>query len=216
MAWEGDLEQAHAPLSVTLTLADEIDISRGDMISERSGAGGGAKAIEATMVWFDVKPLDLAGDYLIKHTSQMVPARVEAVEYRVNMNTLHAEAVTSLAMNEVGVVQDFFGAADVHRSLSGESRGGRFHLNRPTDECDGGGRHDRLGGTELRRKAQWTGWCGWCVRPIPSGARLNLPEEDEAAVKKLRSCARDSYKDYVVMSELDQKSLDQRSRSKKP
>ena len=79
-------------MSVTLTLEDEIDISRGDMIS--SGPEPlAARAIEATMVWFDAKPLDPAGHYLVKHTSQIVPARVESVEYRVNVNTLHAEPV---------------------------------------------------------------------------------------------------------------------------
>ena len=76
---------------MTLTLADEIDISRGDMI-----AGGPEprrrESIEATMVWFDGKPLDPAGEYLIKHTSQIVPVRVEAVEYRVDINTLHSES----------------------------------------------------------------------------------------------------------------------------
>ncbi len=104
VTWDGDLEYAHAPLSVTLTLADEIDISRGDMISSGPEPAA-AKSIEATVVWFDGKPLDLAGDYLIKHTSQIVPVRVEAVEYRVDINTLHAEQVTSLSMNEVGVVK---------------------------------------------------------------------------------------------------------------
>ena len=94
VTWDGDLPAAHAPLSVTLTLADEIDISRGDMISSGPEPTS-ARAFEATMVWFDSKPLDLAGDYLVKHTSQIVPVRVEAVDYRVNINTLHAEQVTS-------------------------------------------------------------------------------------------------------------------------
>jgi sulfate adenylyltransferase large subunit len=97
VTYDGDLDAAHAPLSVTLTLADEIDISRGDMI-----AGGAppvsARAVEATIVWFDGKPLDPAGHYLIKHTAQIVPARVDGVEYRVNVNTLHAEPVLTLSM----------------------------------------------------------------------------------------------------------------------
>ena len=64
-----------------------------------------ARAIEATMVWFDAQAAGSGGHYLIKHTSQIVPARVESVEYRVNVNTLQAEPVRRLAMNEVGVVR---------------------------------------------------------------------------------------------------------------
>ena len=104
MTWEGDLEVAHAPMSVTLTLRDEIDISRGDMISSGPDPAS-SRALEATIVWFDQHPLDPARHYLIKHTSQIVPARVESVEFRVNVNTLHSEQVHSLSMNEVGVVR---------------------------------------------------------------------------------------------------------------
>jgi sulfate adenylyltransferase large subunit len=76
VTYDGDLEVAHAPLSVTLTLEDEIDISRGDMLSSGDEPRS-ARSIEATVVWFDGTPLDPAKEYLLKHTTQTVRARVE-------------------------------------------------------------------------------------------------------------------------------------------
>jgi sulfate adenylyltransferase large subunit len=76
VTYDGDLEIAYAPLSVTLTLEDEIDISRGDMLS--SGVEPQtSRSIEATVVWFDDRPLDPSKEYLLKHTTQSIRARVE-------------------------------------------------------------------------------------------------------------------------------------------
>ena len=184
VTWDGDLEYGHAPLSVTLTLADEIDISRGDIIS--SGPEPlAAKSIEATMVWFDTKPLDLAGDYLIKHTSQIVPVRVESVDYRVNINTLHSEQVTSLAMNEVGVVR-ITAARPLFIDPYRENRGtGAFILiDRKTDATAAAG---MIVSSAAAAVESSTDRVVRLVRAaLPPGARLNLPEDDEAAVKKLR------------------------------
>jgi sulfate adenylyltransferase large subunit len=77
VTFDGDLDVAHAPLSVTLTLDDEIDISRGDIIV----AGAPPEAVrkfEASLVWFDNQPLDPQREYLLKHTTQTVRARVAA------------------------------------------------------------------------------------------------------------------------------------------
>ena len=76
VTYNGDLEIAHAPLSVTLTLEDEIDISRGDMISAGTEPQI-ARSVEATVVWFDATPLDPSKEYLLKHTTQTIRARVE-------------------------------------------------------------------------------------------------------------------------------------------
>jgi sulfate adenylyltransferase large subunit len=184
VTYDGDLDAAHAPLSVTLTLADEIDISRGDMI-----AGGAepisARAVEATIVWFDGKPLDPAGHYLIKHTAQIVPARVEEVEYRVNVNTLHAEPVMTLSMNEVGVVR-ISTARPLFFDPYRENRGtGAFILiDRQTNATAAVGMivsaaeaGAESAGDRLARLVRAT---------VPPGAHLNLPAEDEAAVALLR------------------------------
>jgi sulfate adenylyltransferase large subunit len=76
VTYDGDLEIAHAPLSVTLTLEDEIDISRGDMISAGAEPQN-ARSLEATVVWFDETPLDPSKEYLLKHTTQTIRARIE-------------------------------------------------------------------------------------------------------------------------------------------
>jgi sulfate adenylyltransferase large subunit len=90
VTYDGDLEIAHAPLSVTLTLEDEIDISRGDMLSAGADPQN-ARSIEATVVWFDETPLDSSREYLLKHTTKTVRARVETD--------------TALKMNDIGEVR---------------------------------------------------------------------------------------------------------------
>jgi sulfate adenylyltransferase subunit 1 (EFTu-like GTPase family) len=73
-------------MSVTLTLEDEIDIGRGDMLA--SGAlPRSARSIDATVVWFDRQPFDAAREYLVKHTTQTVPVRVEP-EAPLSMNDI--------------------------------------------------------------------------------------------------------------------------------
>ena len=77
-------------MSVTLTLEDEIDIGRGDMIAAGEPPQS-ARTFDATMVWFDGRPLDPARHYLVKHTSHVVPAHVEAVRHRLNIVSLETE-----------------------------------------------------------------------------------------------------------------------------
>ena len=92
VTYDGDLEIAHAPLSVTLTLEDEIDISRGDMLSAGTKPEG-ARSIEATVVWFDGTPLDPSKEYLLKHTTQTIRARV-ATHSVLKMNDIGEVRIT--------------------------------------------------------------------------------------------------------------------------
>ena len=94
VTYDGDLEIAHAPLSVTLTLEDEIDISRGDMLSAGTEPQT-SRAIEATVVWFDQQPLDPSKEYLLKQTTQTIRARVDSAQI-LNMNDI-GEVRISLA-----------------------------------------------------------------------------------------------------------------------
>ncbi len=73
--WDGDLEMAHAPMSVTLVLEDELDVSRGDVLA--NGHVHVGKRFEAEIVWMDERPLDPARVYLAKHTTRMVSAEVD-------------------------------------------------------------------------------------------------------------------------------------------
>ena len=103
--FDGDLDEARAPMSIALTLEDERDISRGDLIVAPEGQPHHATAIEAAVVWFDGARLETHKPYLLKHGPQTVSARVTQVLYRNNIETLEHEAVPSLGMNDVGVVE---------------------------------------------------------------------------------------------------------------
>jgi sulfate adenylyltransferase large subunit len=103
--FDGDLEHAHAPQSIAVTLEDEFDISRGDLIASVDNPPAISSAVTASLVWFDEKPLDRARTYLLKHTAQTVSARVTAIRHRVNVQSLEQEAVNRLVMNDIGLVE---------------------------------------------------------------------------------------------------------------
>jgi sulfate adenylyltransferase large subunit len=104
VTFDGDLAEAFAPLSVTLVLNHELDISRGDLISSSNATPSVTRHIGASLVWMDQRPLALKRRYLLKHTSHTVPAFVGSIWYRTNIGTLAHEAVDSLEMNAIGAV----------------------------------------------------------------------------------------------------------------
>jgi hypothetical protein len=104
VAYDGDLPAASAPLSVTLTLDREVDISRGDLIVAADAPASVVKSFSAALVWMDHRPLDRNRRYLLKHTSHTVPAVISKLEYRTDIGTLSHEPATTLEMNGIGVV----------------------------------------------------------------------------------------------------------------
>jgi sulfate adenylyltransferase subunit 1 len=102
--WEGDLETARAPQSVVLTLEDEADISRGDMIAAADARPQRASRIEATVVWMHAKPLRAGASYLLKHTTQTVRARVAELRSRIDVEHLDERAAEALDLNAIGQV----------------------------------------------------------------------------------------------------------------
>ncbi len=104
VTWDGDLEEAYAPLSVTLELDRELDISRGDLIVSALSPSSVATRVNAWMVWMDQRQLDLNRRYLVKHASRTVPAVVTAIDYRTNVETLGREPAVTLEMNGIGGV----------------------------------------------------------------------------------------------------------------
>jgi len=99
----GDLDQAVAGQSVTLTLEDEIDISRGDVIAAADAPAPVANQFEATLVWMDDEPLPPGRTYLLKLGARTVSASVTDIKHRVNVNTLEHTAAKRLELNEIGV-----------------------------------------------------------------------------------------------------------------
>jgi len=104
VTYDGELAEAFAPMSVTICLEDEIDISRGDMLVRTEDRPHAGRRFEATVVWMNQKPLEEHRAYLLKHTTQMVQARIREIRYRVDINTLGHERASHLKLNEIGVV----------------------------------------------------------------------------------------------------------------
>ena len=104
--FDGELEEAFNPQSVVLTLNDEIDISRGDMIARKDNLPQLGNHLEATICWMDEKPLSTTSAYLLKHTTKTVRAYVSRIVYRIDVNTLHRDrGVDTFLLNEIGRVE---------------------------------------------------------------------------------------------------------------
>ncbi len=101
---DGDMEQAVAGQSVTLTLADEVDVSRGDIISTVDAPASMADQFEATLVWMSADAMLPGRRYLLKIGGQTVNAEIGHLKYKINVNTLEHTAATKLELNEIGVL----------------------------------------------------------------------------------------------------------------
>jgi bifunctional enzyme CysN/CysC len=103
---DGPLEEAFPPLSVTVRLEDELDVSRGDMLCRPGNQARVSQDIEAMICWMDEsRPLKLRGKYAVKHTTADVRAVVKDVQYQLDVNTLHRdETANELRLNEIGRV----------------------------------------------------------------------------------------------------------------
>jgi bifunctional enzyme CysN/CysC len=99
----GDLDEAVAGESVTLTLADEVDISRGDVISSVTGPAEVAAQFEGTIVWMHEQPMMRGRSYLLKIGARTVSATISPIKHKVNVNTLEHVATNQLELNEIGV-----------------------------------------------------------------------------------------------------------------
>ncbi len=103
VAHGGDLEQAVSGQSITLTLADEIDISRGDVISTVDAPAETADQFETSLVWMHDEPLLPGRPYLLKIGTKTVTATITDIKYQVNVNTLEHIAAKTLELNAIGV-----------------------------------------------------------------------------------------------------------------
>ena len=105
VTFDGELAEAPAPLSVTLTFEDELDISRGDLLVAADAPATTTSRFTASLVWMDERPLQVSRRYLLKHASRTLTAYVSELQHRVNITTLEEEAGGSLSMNGIGVVE---------------------------------------------------------------------------------------------------------------
>ena len=102
VTFDGQFEEAFTPQSVTLTLEDEIDVSRGDMLVRPGNVPRLEPKFDAMVVWMADEPMTVGKPYLFKHTTKMVNGAVTAFRYRVDVNTLHRVESDGLQLNEIG------------------------------------------------------------------------------------------------------------------
>ena len=100
----GPVQEAFPPMAVSISLADDIDISRGDMLARPQNQPAATSEFDATVCWMaDEAALEPGRDYIIKHTTRTTRARVTGLDYRLDVNTLHRDkSATALKLNELG------------------------------------------------------------------------------------------------------------------
>lgn len=104
VTYDGSPEYAFAPQSVTLTLEDEIDLSRGEMLVRPDDRPQTGHRIRAMLVWMDEQPMDRTKSFFLKHTTHTTRARIGGIDYRVDVNTMERHPAERLALNEIGLV----------------------------------------------------------------------------------------------------------------
>ncbi|MDB5676635.1 MAG: adenylyl-sulfate kinase [Sphingomonas bacterium] len=124
----GDLDEAVAGQSVTLSFADEIDCSRGNVIASADAPPETADQFEATIVWMDDAPLTAGRAYWLKLGTQMVSATVHEPKYQVNVNTMEHLAAKTLELNAIGVAEVTTDRAIVFESYADNHTLGGFIL----------------------------------------------------------------------------------------
>jgi bifunctional enzyme CysN/CysC len=102
VTYDGEQSEAFAPQSVTLTLADEIDVSRGDMLVRPDNVPQSADSFDATIVWMTEEPLVPGKQYWFKQASKTAAGSVSQLRYRIDVNTLHRQEAPDLGLNEIG------------------------------------------------------------------------------------------------------------------
>jgi bifunctional enzyme CysN/CysC/sulfate adenylyltransferase subunit 1 len=105
VSYDGDLTEAFAPMSVTLQLEDEIDLSRGDMLVSPKNGPRVSRRFRAMVVWLHGTPLEVGRTYIVKHTARQTKIRALQIRHRVNVNTLEREQATRLNMNDIASVE---------------------------------------------------------------------------------------------------------------
>ena len=105
---DGELPAAAAPAAVTITLADEIDVARGDMIARPESAPRVVREAEAALVWMSEQPLTVGKQYWCKHTSRKTACEVSALRFAIDVNTQRETAAAALKLNDLGVCRVAF------------------------------------------------------------------------------------------------------------
>lgn len=131
VTYDGDLEKAFAPQSVTIVLEDEIDLSRGEMLVKAGDEPNVGHNFKAMMVWMDVEVMDRGKSFFLKQTTNTTRAHVRRVEYKVNVNTMERSAAEALSLNEIGLVDISTTSPLIYDAYSDNRATGAFILIDP-------------------------------------------------------------------------------------
>ena len=177
---DGDKSEAVAGDAITLTLADEVDISRGDVLADPQARPTVSDQFAAHLLWMADEELLPGRQYLLKLGTATVPAQVSGLKHKIDVNTLDSHAAATLALNEVGYVNFALTQAlafDAYRDNRGYWR---FHSYRPRDQCHGRRRDDRFL-ADARHQCALAGpgreqrGAGAAERPEAGGAVVHRP-----------------------------------------
>ena len=168
--FDGDLGRAVAGQAVTLTLADEVDVSRGDVIAAADAPAQVDAQFEATVIWMAEEPLLRGRTYLMRAGTKTVPATVAPVRYKLDVDTLDQIAANELELNEIGVVQlELGGPIAFDPYIENRDTGGFILIDRITNHTVGAG----LLRLALRRGEN----VAWQSLDVDRGARAALKEQ---------------------------------------
>ncbi|MEL7553056.1 sulfate adenylyltransferase subunit CysN [Pseudomonas protegens] len=137
---DGDLQQAVAGQSITLTLSDEVDCSRGDVLSSAEDPTSVADQFQVSLIWMHEQPMLAGRPYLMKIGGKTLPVTLSAPKYKVNVNTMEHLAAKELALNEIGVCNLFTSQPIAFDAYKDNRETGSFILiNRLTNATVGAG-----------------------------------------------------------------------------
>ena len=102
VAADGNMDEAFAPLAITLTFEDEVDASRGDVIVKPGNVPATSDNVEAMLVWMAEEPMVPGKTYIVKHSAQTITGSIESLRYQIDVNTLRSSPSPQLNLNEIG------------------------------------------------------------------------------------------------------------------
>lgn len=102
VTFDGNVEEAFAPLAITLTFEDEVDASRGDVVVKPGNIPATSDNVEAMLVWMSEEPMVPGKTYIVKHSAQTITGSIESLRYRIDVNTLRSSPSPQLNLNEIG------------------------------------------------------------------------------------------------------------------
>ncbi len=167
VTYDEELEMAHMPMAVTLTLEDEIDISRGDMIVHSDNLPTSNNSFSANIVWMNETPLLAGKEYEFKQASRAFSGTISNIHYKVDVNTLETKPTHSLELNEIGLCDLNFSESIHFDSYSQNPSTGAFIIiDRLSNVTVGAGMVE----TATKKK-----------RKIAESSTIHVTKEDRAA-----------------------------------